>query len=107
MANSGRSRARDGSWNQLQTFALTHIGPVWRAVQRVNVLDRLIDAKLINLAIYKTSTRPYAFSTMSPYTSWDSLNERTFSGRHLPEATTDPSRLPPVAEVVELFRRGP
>ncbi|HMF36375.1 MAG TPA: peroxidase family protein, partial [Isosphaeraceae bacterium] len=66
-----------------------------------------INAKLVNIAIYKTATRPYAFSTMSPYTSWDSLTDRTFSGRHLPESTTDPSRLPPVADVVELFRRGP
>jgi prostaglandin-endoperoxide synthase 2 len=107
MASSGRSRARDGFWNKLQTFVLTHFGLVWRAAQRVDVLDRLIDAKLINIAIYKTATRPYAFSTMSPYTSWDSLTDRTFSGRHLPEATTDPSRLPPVADVVDLFRRRP
>jgi prostaglandin-endoperoxide synthase 2 len=107
MANSGRSQARDGLWNQVQTYALTHFGPAWRAVQKVNVLDRWLDAGLINLAIYKTATRPYAFSTMSPYTSWDSLIDRTFSARHLPEATTDPGRLPPVKDAVELFRRGP
>ena len=107
MVNTGRSRARDGFWNKLQTFLLTHFGLVWRAIQRIPVLDRFINAKLVNIAIYKTATRPYAFSTMSPYTSWDSLTDRTFSGRHLPEATTDPSRLPPVADVVDLFRRGP
>jgi len=106
MVSTGRSRARDGFWNKLQAFVLTHFGLVWRAIQRVNVLDRLINAKLINIAIYRTATRPYALSTMSPYTSWDSLIDRTFSGRHLPEATTDPGRLPPVADVVELFRRG-
>jgi prostaglandin-endoperoxide synthase 2 len=107
MASTGRSRARDGIWNKLQTYVLTHFGPAWRVAQRIDVLDRFLDAKLINLAIYKTATRPYAFSTMSPYTSWDSLIDRTFSGRHLPEATTDPSRLPPVTDVVELFRRRP
>jgi Animal haem peroxidase len=29
-------------------------------------------------------TRPYAFSTKTPYTSWDSLIDRTYSGLHLP-----------------------
>ena len=70
MVNTGRSRARDGFWNKLQTFVLTHFGLVWRAIQRIPVLDRFINAKLVNIAIYKTATRPYAFSTMSPYTSW-------------------------------------
>jgi prostaglandin-endoperoxide synthase 2 len=106
MASAGRSQARDGIWNRAQTYVLTHFGPAWRVVQKIDFLDRFLDAKLINRAIYRTATRPYAFSTMSPYT-WDSLIDRTFSGRHLPEATTDPDRLPPVADVVELFRRRP
>ena len=104
---TGRSTARDGLSNQLEGFALTHFGWAWRLAGKVEPLGRLVNAVLVNSAIYKTSTRPYAFSTMSSYTSWDSLIDRTFSGRHLPEATTDPARLPPVDDVVDLFRRGP
>ena len=104
---TGRSIARDGLWNRIQAFTLTHFGWAWRLVGKIEPLGRLVNAKLVNNAIYKTSTRPYAFSTMSPYTSWDSLTDRTFSGRHLPEATTDPDRLPPVDELVDLFHRGP
>ena len=86
-----------------QPLHVQHTGPVLLPIPGRTQLN----AKLVNNAIYKTSTRPYAFSTMSPYTSWDSLTDRTFSGRHLPEATTDPDRLPPVDELVDLFHRGP
>src|SRR5258708_6248602 len=99
MAESTRSRARDGFSNKLQSFVLTHLRWAWRLVQKIGFLDRCINSFLINNAIYKTATRPYPFSTMSPYTSWNSLTDRTFSGRHLPEATTDPSKLPPVESV--------
>jgi prostaglandin-endoperoxide synthase 2 len=104
-----RSVARDGLWNRLQGFMLTHFAWFWRLAGKVEPLGRLVNAKLVNNAIYKTSTRPYAFSTMSPYTSWDSLTDRTFSGRHLPEATAGADRVPPpaVEDLVELFRRGP
>jgi prostaglandin-endoperoxide synthase 2 len=107
MKKTGRSQARDGFGNKLQTYLLTHFGVVWRIVQKIGPLDRWINARLLNLAINRTAPRPYPFSTMSSYTSWDSLTDRTFSGRHLPEATTDPALLPPVDDVVELFRRGP
>jgi prostaglandin-endoperoxide synthase 2 len=105
MAKSTRSRARDGFRNKLQSFVLTHFRWAWRFVQKIGFLDRCINSFLINNAIYKTATRPYPFSTMAPYTSWQSLTDRTFSGRHLPEATTDPSKLPPVERVAELFQR--
>jgi prostaglandin-endoperoxide synthase 2 len=107
MATLERSTKRDGLLNQIQGYALMHFGPVWRLIQKVDSIDRFVNAALINNAIYKTSTRPYAFSTMSNYSSWESLTDRTFSGRHLPEATTDPAKLPPVTELVDLFRRGP
>ena len=102
---TGRSTARDGFRNKLQGFALTHFAWFWRLVGKIGPLERLVNAFLVNNAIYKTATRPYAFSTMSPYTSWDSLTDRTFSGRHLPESTEDQSSLPPVDALVELFQR--
>src|SRR5262249_39022446 len=107
MKKAGRNPARDGFWNRVQTFVLTHFGWGWRLVQKIGPLDRWINALLLNRAINRTAPRPYQFSTMSPYTSWDSLTDRPFSGRHLPGATPAPARLPPVDDVVALFRRGP
>ncbi|GAF48099.1 peroxidase family protein [Rhodococcus wratislaviensis] len=59
----------------------------------------------INYYAYATSPRPRALSMASDYTSWLSLTDRTFSGRHLPPATTRPEDLPSEAEVTALFRR--
>ncbi len=51
----------------------------------------------------KTRNRPHPFSTRSSYTSWESLTDRAWSGRHLPASA--PTGLPDIKDVVELFRR--
>jgi prostaglandin-endoperoxide synthase 2 len=48
--------------------------------------------------------RPNPFSTMSTYTSWASLTDRTFSGRHLP-AAAPLADLPGADRVADLFVR--
>jgi prostaglandin-endoperoxide synthase 2 len=60
----------------------------------------------INYFAYATSPRPRAFSMASDYTSWRSLTDRTFTGRHLPAATASPDDLPGEAEVVKLYQRS-
>ena len=101
-----RSETRDGLRNRLEFFFLTHFRWLfWYPVQAIGFLRSFVNRLLINPAIGKTRTRPYALSTKSPYTSWDSLTDRTYSGRHLPPATPKGGALPPVEEVVELFRR--
>lgn len=101
-----RSVTRDGLWNRLESFFLTHFhGLVWHPVQAVGFLCSFVNRLLINSAICKTRARPYALSTKSPYTSWDSLTDRTYSGRHLPPAMPRGGALPPVEDVVGLFRR--
>jgi prostaglandin-endoperoxide synthase 2 len=59
----------------------------------------------INYYGYATSPRPRALSLASDYTSWRSLTDRTFTGRHLPPATTCPEDLPSEADVTALYRR--
>jgi prostaglandin-endoperoxide synthase 2 len=72
----------------------------------VPAVRRLASRLVINHYAYATSLRPRALTLSSDYTSWTSLTNRTFTGRHLPPA--DPhtmSALPPEHEVTALFRR--
>jgi prostaglandin-endoperoxide synthase 2 len=98
----GRSTAKDGLRNQIETYLLTHFKWFWDLIQSNRFLKRKVNKFLINNAIYKAKTRPYPFSTLSPYTSWDSLTDRTYSGRHLPPVEP-PANLPPVEECSNLF----
>ncbi|WP_017299857.1 peroxidase family protein [Nodosilinea nodulosa] len=134
---SGRDTSRDGWINKLQTLALTRFKWFWAFVQSSPVLSRLANKVLINNAIYKVPTRPNAFSlvTLEPfipgtddqrfaavegyvtgkgipkqtdvYTSWESLSDRTYTGRHLPP---DPDfnrdgNLPELDDLAVLFKK--
>jgi prostaglandin-endoperoxide synthase 2 len=66
---------------------------------------RLVTHVAVHVLANATPPRPRPFSLASDYTSWLSLTDRTFTGRHLPVA--DPGELPTEAEVKELFRRKP
>ncbi len=124
MGAGKRNTSKDGTKNKLEANLLTRFKPVWWVIQRNRWLTRKINRKLINLLIDKIPTRPNPFSTRSPYTTWDSLIDRTYSGLHLPpldwEPLTEDGRarvasaspgfgtdLPRANEVAELFRNGP
>jgi prostaglandin-endoperoxide synthase 2 len=81
---SKRDTSKDGLRNKLETFALTKFKPIWNFIQSNPGLAKIVNKTLINNAVYKVPTRPYPFSTMSPYTSWESLSDRSYSGLHLP-----------------------
>lgn len=101
-----RDLSRDGVQNRLEHFVLSHFGPVWRGLQAIPFSERFVNRKLINRAVLKARTRPHPWSLLSDFTSWDSLTDRTFTGRHLPPA--DPNythSLPTVADVTHAFRR--
>jgi prostaglandin-endoperoxide synthase 2 len=100
-----RSTANDGRQNQLEFYLLTHFGPVWQFIQSVDWLRRKTNRFLINHAISKTATRPYPLSCMAPYTSWDSLTDRTYDGRHLPPVPGQDAGRPTPEAAAELFRR--
>jgi prostaglandin-endoperoxide synthase 2 len=64
-----------------------------------------VNKLLVNGAINRIPSRPLPFSTMSDYTSWASLTDRTYCGRHLPAAVV-PADLPDAHEVAKtLFLR--
>ena len=100
-----RSETRDGLRNRLKFFLLTHGRPIWSLVQWNGFVRSFFNRLLINSAIGQTKTRPYALSTKFSYTTWDSLTDRTYSGRHLPPVRSKVGALPPIEKVVELFRR--
>jgi heme peroxidase len=115
-----RDTSADGNGNRVQTYVLTHFGGLWRLIQRSRWLSRRINKVLINSAIYAIPTRPFAFSLMTldklipgtqrakkpdTYTSWDSLVDRTYTGRHLPPNEAFTARLPDVDAVVKLFKK--
>jgi prostaglandin-endoperoxide synthase 2 len=98
-----RDSSRDGWQNRLETHVLTSFEPVWSVLQRVEPLRRITNRTLIDRAVLKFPTRPNPFSTMAPYSSWESLSDRSFDSRHLPPAPQD--GLPPEDRVADLFMR--
>src|ERR1700686_4757488 len=80
------------------------VGPL--GIGGVAPIRSLVSRVVINEFGYATTRRPRALSLASDYTSWLSLTDRTFSGRHLPPATPEAqAALPPEPEVVALYRR--
>ena len=115
-----RDTSRDGISNTLPSYVMTHFGWLWRFVQRWGAVSRAVNKIVINSAIYKMPTRPYPYSLMNldplvpgtqrpkstdTYTSWESLIDRTYTGRHLPPDATFNAKVPNAADVAELFRK--
>jgi len=117
-----RDTSRDGFGNELQTYVLTHFPNVWKFIQDVGPLAKLANKTLIDSAIETIPSRPYAYSLMTldpnvpdtnipkktdTYTSWESLTDRRYTGRHLPP---DPDfnrdeMLPKLEDLAVLFRK--
>jgi heme peroxidase len=69
-------------------------------------LARFLSRKVINELGYATTLRPRPLSLAGDYTSWLSLTDKTYSGRHLPPSTPEyQAGLPSEADVTALFRR--
>jgi prostaglandin-endoperoxide synthase 2 len=103
-----RNTDRDGFANKLETYVLTHFRLIWRLLQSIPFVRKFLNRTLIRRAILKTKTRPHQFSLKSDYTSWDSLTDRTYTGRHLPPQSKEATAsLPDALEVTKLFQRTP
>ena len=75
-----------------------------RIVSDIDWLAPKVNRFIINRLVNKVRTRPHPWSTVSDYTSWRSLTDKTWSARHLP-ARKKPDDLPPIENLVEIFRR--
>ncbi|GII95001.1 peroxidase family protein [Sinosporangium siamense] len=102
---TARSVATDGVVNRLRYLALINGKPLWDLAQSVPVVRRRLNAYLIDSAVREMPSRPEPLSTMADYTSWASLTDRTYSGRHLPSVPEVPGR-PTPAQAADLFTRG-
>ena len=82
-------------------------------IQRVNlvlfkipIIKGIANRYYTNRAAATGHNRPYQLSCKEPYSSWESLTDYTFYGRHLPpaeEGYTD--SLPSIDKVAEIFKR--
>ena len=77
----------------------------WRVVQRIDPLEKAVNRLLINKAINVLAPRPYRLSTLAPYTTYESLTDKSYNTRQLPAGANGRRSEPPVDRVIELFRR--
>jgi prostaglandin-endoperoxide synthase 2 len=97
---------RTNGWrNGSELWAVTHLEPLWTLLRWLPGVRSATNRVLINRLVYKMHTRPNILSTKTPYTSWESLTDRTYSARHLPPDKRLQHRLQPEASVAELFCR--
>ncbi|WP_019631786.1 peroxidase family protein [Actinomadura atramentaria] len=101
-----RSIATDGAKNRLRYLALTHGAPLWRLAESVRPVRLRLNAALIDSAVREMPGRPEPLSTMAPYTSWSSLTDRSYMGRHLPPVPGDDTARPTPERAADLFARG-
>ncbi|AIC29820.1 animal heme peroxidase protein (plasmid) [Rhizobium etli bv. mimosae str. IE4771] len=101
-----RDKSADGFVRRLRSYILQRFEGVWHFLEKVPFAARVINKVLINTAVTSTRSRPHPSSTLSPYTSWQSLTDKSYFARHLPaSATAFP--LPPIDDVLSLFHRDP
>ena len=82
------------------------IPKIVKPIASVPPLARFLSRKVINQFGYATTLRPRPLSLASDYTSWLSLTDKSYSGRHLPPSTPEyRAGLPSEADVTALFRR--
>ncbi|WP_454198292.1 peroxidase family protein [Nocardia sp. Marseille-Q1738] len=73
---------------------------------KVPVLRRELSRFFVNYYGYATSPRPRPLTLGRDYTTWRTLTDRMYTGRHLPPATSEQQdKWPDQADVVALFRR--
>ena len=94
MSKDGKRDTSADRWSDLfRWIFLAHFPRIWRVISKIGPLRRLTNRYLITSAARRAPSRPQALSTMPPkgdgtvnhmagYTSWESLTDRNWFGRH-------------------------
>ncbi|WP_269580773.1 peroxidase family protein [Roseibium sp. Sym1] len=106
-----RDQSADGFTNRLQAYVLSHFPWLWKIVMAIGPLRRLVNTYIINSAVMRARSRPSPYSSMAVhgdvdkpmagYTSWESMTDRDWFKRHLPQK--DLKDLPPLEDLRELY----
>ncbi len=75
----------------------------WDLINKSRAVRRWLSKITINNAIGNGPKRPNPLSLLADYTSWESLTDRTYTGRHLPPIKRAPAELPDIDRVARLF----
>lgn len=92
------------AWNWFFGKLLRRFPALWNLVDKIGPLRRRLNRAIINSAVKTTRSRPHPFSAMADYTSWASLTDKTYLGRHYPPVP-QPADLPLPGRVRDLFVR--
>lgn len=93
-------------FKKIFSYATTHFPAIWAIINRCELISKFFNRIAINQLVNVTEPRPYPHSLRSDHTTWPSLTERNFTGRHLPVADQSYiNNLPNIADVVRLFER--
>ena len=74
-------------------------------VQAIPFLHIWINKIVINSIVAQARFRPHPFSTRSSYTSWASLTDKSWAGRHLGVPKSPPPQLPEWEKLKPIFER--
>ncbi|MHA7773848.1 peroxidase family protein [Roseibium sp. M-1] len=106
-----RDQSADGFTNRLQAYVLSHFPWLWNFVMAIGPLRRIANNYIINSAVMRARTRPSPYSSMpvrgdineqmAGYTSWESMMDRDWFKRHLPQK--DLGDLPSLEALRELY----
>ena len=81
---------------------------LWRALMKVGFIKRMVSRNVFRKFGSAAPARPHAFSLAADYTTWESLTDRAYTGRHLPPISLEQSaNLPPQEKIIDLFMRQP
>ncbi len=101
-----RDTSRDGLNNNIENALLSNLRPFWAFVNKQPWLHDILNRIVIDRAVRKLPSRPLALSTMhDDYTSWPSLNDRSWFSRYV--AAAEPGAEPDVAELFRPRASGP
>ena len=103
-----RDRSADGLANKIEDMLLSGLRPFWAFVNQTPFLARFLNGFVIDRAVRKLPARPLALGTVADYTSWTSLNDRTWFARYRPPASPEHlAQLPPLEQMAELYVTRP